>query len=196
MRNQAQVSYDFSFSSVKAKEDDKLIINGMASTTETDRMGDIVTASAWANDNALRNFKNNPILLFNHDYNRPIGKVTETYATQFGLEVTAEISKAAEPSLYGLIGDKVLSTFSIGFMIKDARYAPEEDIFYITEVELLELSCVSVPANAGCTFNVVKGYDGDYSSLRKNFGNERPIEGSPSMQLKLNKLYNSIVRRS
>ena len=52
-------------------EDGSVMIRGMASTNHTDRAGDIISADAW-NKGGLENFKNNPVILFNHDYNKPI----------------------------------------------------------------------------------------------------------------------------
>ena len=47
----------------------------MASTADFDRAGDSISADAWTKG-GLQNFEKNPIILFNHDYNRPIGRAT------------------------------------------------------------------------------------------------------------------------
>ena len=56
-------------------EDGSVMIRGMASTNDFDRAGDTISADAWAKG-GLKNFENNPIILFNHDYNKPIGRAT------------------------------------------------------------------------------------------------------------------------
>lgn len=135
-------------------EDEKdLIIEGMASTVDKDRVGDVIEANAWRN--GVTNFKKNPIILFNHNYNRPIGRATSVKQTEDGLAITAKISKAAG-EIVELIKDGVLSTFSVGFMIKDADYDKDSDTFLIKKAELLEVSVVSVPANQSATFSVKK----------------------------------------
>src|SRR3977135_439738 len=49
------------------------------STEDTDRSGEIVKQSGWE----LANYKNNPIVLWGHDYySLPIGVCTETYLTE------------------------------------------------------------------------------------------------------------------
>lgn len=148
-------------SKVKTISDSKntVTIRGMASTKDIDRVGDIVDPDAWTKG-GLKNYTKNPIILFNHDYNKPIGKGTKFQVTKDGLEITAEISKA-DPYIAKLIEDGVLSTFSIGFKVKDADYMKETGGLLIKDVELFEVSVVSVPANQAATFEVVKSYSQD-----------------------------------
>ena len=67
-----------------ATEDGSVMIRGMASTAHSDRAGDVIAAEAWAKG-GLENFKNNPVILFNHDYNKPIGRATGVNVTKDGL---------------------------------------------------------------------------------------------------------------
>ena len=76
-------------------DDGCLEIKGSASTVDLDRAGDIIEAQAWTKSGGLDNFKGNPIILFNHDYNKPIGRATDLEVTDKGLEISAKISKAA-----------------------------------------------------------------------------------------------------
>ena len=48
------------------KEGGPLKIAGYANTTDKDRAGDIIEASAWAN--GIENFRKNAILLYQHDH--------------------------------------------------------------------------------------------------------------------------------
>ena len=57
------------------EEDGSVMIRGMASTNDFDRAGDSISSDAWTKG-GLSNFEKNPIILFNHDYNRPIGRAT------------------------------------------------------------------------------------------------------------------------
>ena len=136
---------------------DSITIRGLASTNATDRVGDIIDHAAWTKG-GLDNFKNNPIILFNHDYNRPIGKATDIRVTSAGLEITATISKAAG-DVYNLIKEGILSAFSVGFAIKDADYIKSTDSFLIKNVELYETSVVSIPCNQTAIFSVSKSLD-------------------------------------
>lgn len=142
--------------SVEDLGDGDLIIEGFANTIVKDRAGDIIPASTWEKSGALQNYLKNPIMLAYHDHSKPIGTMIEHSVEPMGLRVRAKISKGAG-DVYHLIKDDVLKTFSVGFMIKDANYDPENDTFYITDVELTEISVVSVPCNQDSTFSVSKG---------------------------------------
>jgi len=139
------------------KNKDTITVTGMASTSDIDRVGDIIVPDAWTKG-GLDNYVKNPIILFNHNYNNPIGKGTEFKVTDKGLEITAEISKA-DPRVATLVEQGILKTFSVGFRVKDADYMEETGGLKITDVELIEVSIVSIPANQSAVFEVVKSYN-------------------------------------
>lgn len=156
----------------------ELIIEGFANTVSKDRAGDVIPASAWEGD-ALRDYIKNPIILAYHDHSKPIGNMVDFSVEPMGLRIKAKISKGAG-EVYDLIKDGVLRTFSVGFRIKDANYDSETDTFYITEVELTEISVVSVPCNQDSVFTISKSLK---DSLRKQFSTEEkemPNENTPN----------------
>ena len=118
----------------------------------------------------MNNFEKNPIILFNHDYNRPIGRATNLKSTDNGLELTAKISKAAK-DVAELVKDGVLGAFSVGFRVKDADYIEETDGLRIKDAELFEVSVVSVPCNQSATFSLAKSFDSiaEYEDFKKTF---------------------------
>lgn len=157
------------FKSIHEEEDDDdLIIQGMASTDDKDRAGDIISPMAWKK--GLEDYKKNPIILFNHDYNRPIGRAVAVNPVGNGLELKAKISKGAG-EIAQLIKDGVLGAFSVGFMVRDADYDSETETFLIKQAELLEVSVVSVPANQAAVFSVQKSFDSEeeYKDYIKSF---------------------------
>ncbi len=145
------------FKSLGETEDGGINIKGSASTNALDRAGDIIESEAWTKG-GLENFKSNPIILFNHDYNKPIGRATGLEVTDKGLDITAKISKAAGDITH-LVKDGVLGAFSVGFRCKDSEYLTESDGFKIKDAELFEVSVVSVPCNQGATFGLSKSFD-------------------------------------
>ena len=153
------------------EEDGSVKIRGMASTTEFDRAGDSISADAWTKG-GLKNFEKNPIILFNHNYDRPIGRATGLKATDNGLEMEAKISKAAK-DVVDLVKDGVLGAFSVGFRVKDADYVEETDGLRIKDAELFEVSVVSVPCNQTATFSLAKSFDSmsEYEDFKKTFTN-------------------------
>ena len=153
------------------EDDGSVMIRGMASTHDFDRAGDSISVDAWTKG-GLKNFEKNPIILFNHDYNRPIGRATGLKTTENGLELTAKISKAAK-DVTELVKDGVLGAFSVGFRVKDADYLEETDGLKIKDAELFEVSVVSVPCNQSATFSLAKSFDSmeEYENFKKTFTN-------------------------
>ena len=159
-------------------EDGSVMIRGMASTNDFDRAGDTISPDAWAKG-GLKNFENNPIILFNHDYNKPIGRATGLKVTPNGLELEAKISKSAPESVCELVKDGVLGAFSVGFRVKDADYLSETDGYKIKDAELFEVSVVSVPCNQAATFSLAKSFDSEseYEDFKKTFTNRVDLAG-------------------
>jgi hypothetical protein len=151
-------SLDFSVieKTLKAK-DTNGSFDVIISTEDLDRAGEIVRQDGWE----LANYKNNPIVLWGHDYyNLPIGICTETYKTTYhGLPATGakgiffsdDINPLAQQVRrmydYGVkSGSNVGCTTSVGFIPKEFD---EDNQRIITRAELLEFSFVPVPANQG-----------------------------------------------
>ena len=156
----------------KLDKDGELFIEGLASTNAVDRVGDVISIHAWEKSGGLDNFKNNPIILFNHKADEPIGRATEIEVTDEGLRIKARISKAAG-KVYELIKDGVLGAFSVSFLIKDAEYIEETYGLLIKDAELLENSVVSIPCNQTATFSLAKSFESpeDYEEFKKTFTN-------------------------
>lgn len=150
-------------------EGDDLFIAGFASTNNMDRVGDIVETEAWTKG-GLENYTNNPIILFNHDYNQPIGRAVGLKTGDNGLELKAKIAKSAG-QVGELIKEGILGAFSVGFRVKDAEYMTETDGYKIKDAELLEVSVVAVPANQAATFSIAKSFNSmeEYEDFKKSF---------------------------
>ena len=157
------------FKSLGESDDGGVNIKGSASTNALDRAGDIIQPDAWTKG-GLENYKGNPIILFNHDYNKPIGRATDLSVTDNGLDISAKISKAAG-DITQLVKDGVLGAFSVGFRCKDSEYMTETDGYKIKDAELFEVSVVSVPCNQGATFGLAKSFDSmdDYRKYQSEF---------------------------
>lgn len=136
-----------------------LKIRGYANTVTKDRVGDVIPKEAWLEKSALENYNKNPIILAFHDHSQPIGRMTSYEVTDKGLEIEAFIS-SADARIHQLVKEGVLSTFSVGFAIKDAEYIKATDTYLIKSVELHEVSVVSVPCNQDSTFSVAKSMNG------------------------------------
>jgi len=139
----------------------------IASSESVDRQGEIVLQEGID----IKNYMNNPVILFGHDYwSLPIGKATEI-VRQVGKTVVRGVFASAEANplaqqVRRLYEEGILKAVSIGFIPKE--YNGNQ----ITKSELLELSFVPVPANpeALSVLNLVKerGLEKEYAFVLKS----------------------------
>lgn len=136
--------------SKKAEKADKLQF--VLSDETKDRYGDIIKSDGWQ----LANFKKNPIAMFNHDRDFPIG-VWKSIKVE-GKRLVATLKLAAEGTsqrideIRSLVEQGIIRATSVGFRalarspILDDEGNPTGGIIFNSS-ELLEASLVSVPAN-------------------------------------------------
>jgi hypothetical protein len=137
-------------------DDDERSLNFVASDDSIDRYGDVIETEGWN----LEPFRRNPIFLFSHDYGEPLGQVADVRVD--GKRLLARVKFAAAglseriDEIWRLASAGILRAVSVGFTINSL-----DDIesilddhgewtggFRFKKPELLELSLVSVPANA------------------------------------------------
>src|SRR5215207_3857236 len=112
-----------------------------------DRMGDVIDAKGWV----LANFKKNPIALFNHSSNFPIG--TWTNVRVEGKRLVGNLKLAAEGTsdrideILRLVEQGILRAVSVGFSPIEREALADNSGILFKKQELLETSLVSVPAN-------------------------------------------------
>lgn len=161
----------FEAKALSSKGSKSIKIAGYANTTTKDRAGDVVTAEAWAK--GVENFRQNPVMLYQHKHDCPIGRFDSIIVDKKGIYVEGTVSEAAEKNhgIHTLIKDGALKSFSVGFRVKDGKYNHHDDTMLITDVELLEISVVSVPCNQESLFSLRKSFDSsdDYRSFVESF---------------------------
>lgn len=121
----------------------------IASTATPDRMGDIIEQSGWQ----LDNYKLNPMILWQHRSSEPIGRARDIQITDRGLEVKIEfMPEEVNPfaaRIERMVKGGFLNAVSVGF--EPIEYE-ERDVdtwsYRFIKQELLEISVVTVPANA------------------------------------------------
>jgi HK97 family phage prohead protease len=143
-------------------------ISGYASTNDIDRQGDVVPVSVW--EKGMTNYLKNPVILAFHNHDNPVGRMVDHRVDSKGLWIKARISSAAT-NVFQLVSDGVLTAFSIGFRIVDAEYNQATELFVVKELELHEISVVSVPANQNTLFSLEKAFDSaaQYQSFKMQF---------------------------
>lgn len=136
---------------------ESIFISGYASANTPDRAGDVIPSSTWAN--GMDNYLKNPIILAYHEHDDPVGRMVEHKIDDKGLWIKARISAAAE--VFNLVKDNVITAFSVSFRVLDAEYNSVTELFIIKELELIEISVVSVPMNQDTLFSLSKSFDND-----------------------------------
>ena len=172
---------------------ESIMIEGYASTNDADRQGDIVPTSVW--EAGMQNYLKNPVILAYHEHCEPIGRMVEHRIDEKGLWIKARISAAAE-DVFNLVKDGVLTAFSIGFRIVDAEYNSAAELFVVKELELHEISVVSVPANQNTIFSLSKAFNTaeEFKSFKMQFApkseSAKGLESSTEAKSDINKEWN------
>lgn len=142
------------FKALGTKAAEGVMIEGYANRFKTDAYNERMDPKSVK----LERFKQNPILLFNHDMNYPVGKVVAVESREDGLFVKALVSSAdVEKIAYvrELVADGTLCTFSVRFAGEQVVEDPEvTGGKLIKDWELQEVSIVSIPAQPDSTFSL------------------------------------------
>lgn len=180
----------YSILTVKAVEEDERIIRGIATTPRPDRVGDIVEPLGVS-------FKNPLPLLHQHDSDRPVGTVKFDKPTKDGITFEARLPKILEPgplkdrvdTAWGEVKAGLVRAVSIGFRALEYAFMDEGGIRFLSS-EVLELSLVTVPANADATITQIKSIDTEIRAATGiKDGEDRPVppgaSGKPTKTVKL-----------
>lgn len=188
-------------------------VTAMASTPEVDRYGSIILPSAFAA--YMDRYMSNPVLLDNHRQNGdPVGRCIDYRITESGLEMTFEFAptKAGDEKL-ALYSGGFMRGFSVAGQMRDVVFAWDEEErkaalpafartalsdgradFVITSLELIEVSCATIPANPGALARAVAEGSIDPEVARGLFlarampdpaADEPEEEESPSVEIEI-----------
>lgn len=144
---------------VKSYDEDERTITGIATTPSTDRMGDVVEPRG-------AKFALPIPLLWQHDHSAPVGMVESAEVTDAGIKVRARVVKIKEAGKLKDRADEAWQSvkaglvrgFSIGFRPLD-RESIKGGGLRFKSWDWLELSLVTVPANADASIQMVKAID-------------------------------------
>jgi HK97 family phage prohead protease len=152
------------------------IIEGYANTKSKDRVGDVVLPAAF--DATLPMYMTNPVMLENHDWDKPAGFIIEAKTDDNGLWVRARVSDARS-DLKTMCSEGTLRTFSIGYNEVLADYDEPTKTKIIKELELLEISIVTVPANSEAIFALSGSAAAPKPAESQSEGEADPEKSSP-----------------
>jgi HK97 family phage prohead protease len=154
----------------------------IASDETPDSYGDIVRAEGWD----LRRYKRNPIVLFNHKSDTPVGYSPKTFVE--GKQLICRVKLADEgtsdfiDTLYKLMKQRIVRAMSVGFRpTADVNIMRDKDQNFIglefNGQELLENSIVSVPANPN-SLALAKSWGAKDSTLHRLVESDAIVQSS------------------
>lgn len=169
----------YSLLTVKSVSEDERIIRGVATTPTPDRVGDVVEPLGVKFNNPLP-------LLHQHDHTKPVGTVTFDKPTKDGITFEAKLANVQEPgplkdridTAWGEVKAGLVRAVSIGFRaLEDGVELMRNGGYRFKATEVLELSLVTVPANADATITLVKSID---RTIRAASGHEDVRDDEPA----------------
>lgn len=145
---------------LKALDEDKREIEGIASTISTDRDGDILIPEGAV-------IKTPFPFLYHHDRYQPIGEVYEAKVTKRGIEIKARLAKVDAPSqlaarleeAWASIKSRLIRGISVGFRPLKTSLNEDTGGYIFDKWEMLECSAVTIPANQDATITRIKSVD-------------------------------------
>lgn len=149
----------YSLLEIKSVDEEKRLISGIATTPETDRMGDIV-------DPMGAKFAAELPLLWQHQHDKPVGTAKFGKPTKTGIPFTASIAHIADMGplkdlvdmAWQSVKAKLVRGVSIGFRSIEHSYMDNGGVKF-SQTEIYELSLVTIPANSSATIQTIKSID-------------------------------------
>lgn len=173
----------YSLLTIKALADDKREIVGIATSPETDRMGDIVLPAG-------AKYKLPMPFLWQHDHQQPIGEIYEVKEVREGLQIKARLVKPLEdmPSqlkarldeAWASIKTGLVRGLSIGFRAIEYDLIPDTGGLLFKRWDLYEISAVTIPANAAGSITSVKSFDQEARKIASDQKSASLSSASPS----------------
>ena len=135
---------------IESIDENNYELTAVVSTDSIDRYGDVIEQGGWD----LGNFQKNPVIAWGHDYDQPpVGKAVHIWSEPGKLLMRIRFAVeqySFAKTVFELYRGGYLRAFSVGFIPKKSQQEETKDgkiIRRYTELELLEVSAVTVPAN-------------------------------------------------
>ncbi len=144
---------------IKALGEDGLISGYGSVFGNKDSYGEIVDKGAFKRSLAdYRRQKRLPKMFWQHDPGQPIGHWTDMAEDDTGLLVTGQLNMNVQKGreAYFHLRDGDIEGLSIGYRVIKETRDEANDAVILKELSLMEVSVVSLPANAEATVSAVK----------------------------------------
>lgn len=147
--------------SIKAMDDETGEFEGYGSTFggEPDSYGDVIVSGAFKTslkDHKTR--KTMPKMFWQHEPGEVIGKWVEATEDDAGLMLKGRLNMGVQRGreAYALLKEGDIDGLSIGYRIKRHEIDDDTGVWYLKELDVLEVSVVSIGANSNATVSSVK----------------------------------------
>lgn len=146
----------YSLLEIKSYDDEQRIIEGVATTPTPDRVNDVVVSEGVE-------FKLPLPLLYQHNSSKPIGNVIEARSSKEGIRIKAKLAPTGVAAFideaWSLIKNGLVRGLSIGFRSLEDEFDKQLNGYRYLRTEWMELSAVTIPANAEASILSVKSAD-------------------------------------
>jgi HK97 family phage major capsid protein/HK97 family phage prohead protease len=146
----------YSVLEIRATDEEKRILEGMASTPEIDSYNTVLEPEG-------AEFRLPLPVLYQHNSRQPIGKVIDAKVSKKGIQVRIQLAKQGVAGFideaWSLIKNGLVPGLSVGFETIEREFDKAFEGDRITKWRWLELSTVTIPANVGATISAVRSAD-------------------------------------
>ena len=186
---------------IKAMDDKTGEFEGYGSTFggEPDSYGDVIVAGAYAETlktHAARGTM--PKMFWQHDRDQPIGKWLEAEEDDAGLlmrgKLNLDVQRGRDAYAHLKHGD--IDGLSIGYRIRKHSVDDDTGVWYLEQLDLHEVSVVSIGANENATISSVKAAKAAHALMEKLKAGDRLTEREFETWLKGLGLSNSQAERA
>jgi HK97 family phage major capsid protein/HK97 family phage prohead protease len=151
---------------IKSVDATKRILTGIATTPSTDSYGDVVHPEGAKYALPMP-------FLWQHDSEQPVGHVIAATPSSKGIDVAVQIASIDEPgalkdrldTAWQSIKSGLVRGLSIGFRSLEETYDKTTGGFNFLKWQWVELSAVTIPANADCSIQTIRSLDTTAAAL-------------------------------
>lgn len=156
---------------------------------EPDSYGDVIVKGAYSATLKAHKAKGTmPKMFWQHDAGEVIGKWIDAEEDETGLKLRGKLNMGVQRGreAYALLKEGDIDGLSIGYSIRDYDKDEKAGVWYLKELDLFEVSVVSIGANENATVSAVKAQKATHEITEKLKAGERLTEREFEMLLKGN----------
>lgn len=156
---------------IRAVDEEQRIVEGYASTKDLDRMHEIIDPRAFKS--SMERLRAKRIKLLYEHVPPAVGRIIKGKIDATGLWIRAQLAQgiARAEEAWLALQQEMLDSFSVGFQIADTEERQLDDgrtVRVITDLDLYEVSLVTIPANIYASASLVKSIQFGTDTFRRD----------------------------